>query len=55
MSYYFSKVLDATMDEAYEKVSEALKTEGSIVEKILKKLHDRSLWANAWQTSYIIV
>ena len=28
MSYYFSKVLDATMDETYEKVSEALKTEG---------------------------
>jgi hypothetical protein len=28
-----------------------LKLEGSIVEKILTKLHDRSLWANAWQTS----
>ena len=28
-------------------IEEALKSEGSIVEKILKKLHDRGLWANA--------
>jgi ribosomal protein S6--L-glutamate ligase len=28
-------------------IEEALKSEGSVVEKILKKLHDRGLWANA--------
>ncbi len=28
MSYYFTKTIDATMDEALEKVSESLKTEG---------------------------
>ena len=31
-------------------IEEALKSDGSIVEKILTKLHDRSLWANTWQT-----